>query len=91
MPKRELQGVVTSDKPPTRPWWSSVDRRFRHPLYKKIVRRSKKFMAHDEANNCKVGDIVTHPRVPTAFQAQDLLEGSFRRSTRAQVIEGPER
>ena len=35
-----------------------VERQFKHPLYKKIVRRHKKFKAHDENNECKVGDIV---------------------------------
>jgi small subunit ribosomal protein S17 len=35
-----------------------VDRRVMHPLYKKFIRRSKKYAAHDEANECKVGDKV---------------------------------
>ena len=35
-----------------------VDRRFQHPVYKKFIKRSKKFAAHDEANACKVGDAV---------------------------------
>ena len=35
-----------------------VDRRVAHPLYKKIVTRSKKFHAHDEMNSCHVGDRV---------------------------------
>ena len=58
MPKRVMQGVVTSDKA-DKTVVVKVERRFRHPLYKKIVRRSKNFMAHDEDNKCKVGDIVT--------------------------------
>ena len=58
MPKRVMQGVVTSDKG-DKTIVVKVERRFRHPLYKKIVRRSKSFMAHDEANKCKVGDTVT--------------------------------
>lgn len=36
----------------------AVDRFVRHPLYKKIVRRTSKFMAHDEKNQCRVGDRV---------------------------------
>jgi small subunit ribosomal protein S17 len=36
----------------------SVERRFTHPLFKKTVRRSKRFYAHDENNEFKVGDIV---------------------------------
>jgi len=35
-----------------------VDRRVMHPLYKKFIRRSKKYAAHDEANVCKIGDLV---------------------------------
>jgi len=35
-----------------------VDRRIMHPLYKKFIRRSKKYAAHDEANECKAGDVV---------------------------------
>ncbi|MFA0731792.1 MAG: hypothetical protein LKKZDAJK_001612 [Candidatus Fervidibacter sp.] len=36
----------------------AVDRLVRHPLYKKVVRRTTKFYAHDEQNECRVGDIV---------------------------------
>jgi small subunit ribosomal protein S17 len=35
-----------------------VDRRIMHPLYKKFIRRSKKYAAHDEANTCVTGDLV---------------------------------
>jgi len=35
-----------------------VERQLRHPLYKKIIKRQKKFLAHDEYEKCKVGDIV---------------------------------
>jgi small subunit ribosomal protein S17 len=35
-----------------------VDRRVMHPLYKKYIRSSKRYMAHDEANRFKIGDIV---------------------------------
>jgi small subunit ribosomal protein S17 len=35
-----------------------IDRRIQHPLYKRIVSRSSKLYAHDEANECKVGDVV---------------------------------
>ncbi len=36
----------------------TVERQVIHPLYKRVVRRSKKFMAHDEHNECRVGDVV---------------------------------
>jgi len=35
-----------------------VERQIRHPLYKKIVREKKKFLAHDEYEKCKIGDMV---------------------------------
>ena len=35
-----------------------VETRKQHPLFKKMVKRSKRFMAHDEANECRVGDTV---------------------------------
>ena len=35
-----------------------VERRLMHPIYKKFIRRSKKYAAHDEANVCKIGDVV---------------------------------
>lgn len=57
MPKRILQGRVTSnacDKTIT----VVVDRRIQHPLYKKYISRSKKYLAHDEQNACQIGDVV---------------------------------
>jgi small subunit ribosomal protein S17 len=57
MPKRVLSGRVTSDKM-DKTVTVLVDRRVMHPLYKKFIRRSKKYAAHDEANLCKVGDTV---------------------------------
>jgi small subunit ribosomal protein S17 len=36
----------------------TVERRYRHPLYGKTIKRTSKFMAHDEKNECKIGDIV---------------------------------
>jgi small subunit ribosomal protein S17 len=57
MPKRVLSGRVTSDKM-DKTITVLVDRRVMHPLYKKFIRRSKKYAAHDEANLCKVGDTV---------------------------------
>ncbi len=57
MPKRMLQGVVVSDKQ-DKTVIVRVERRFTHPLFKKTVRRSKKYHAHDEANEFAVGDTV---------------------------------
>lgn len=58
MPKRILQGVVVSDKQ-DKTVVVSVERQVMHPVYKKIVKRSKKFAAHDENNQFKVGDKVS--------------------------------
>ena len=58
MPKRIMQGTVVSDAM-EKSVVVKVERRFPHPLYKKIIRRSKKYVAHDEANECKVGDLVS--------------------------------
>ena len=57
MPKRILQGAVVSDKQ-DKTVVVSVERQVMHPVYKKFVKRSKKFAAHDENNQFKVGDIV---------------------------------
>lgn len=57
MPKRILQGVVVSDTM-DKTITVKVERRFMHPLYKKFIRRSKKYAAHDETNSAKVGDVV---------------------------------
>jgi len=57
MPKRVMQGVVVSDRM-DKTIIVRVDRRVRHPLYKKFVTRSKKFAAHDEENRYREGDIV---------------------------------
>ncbi len=57
MPKRILVGTVTSDKT-DKTVTVLVERKVKHPLYGKIIRRSKKYHAHDEANEYKLGDIV---------------------------------
>jgi small subunit ribosomal protein S17 len=55
---RSLRGVVTSDKM-DKTVTVLVERKVKHPLIGKVVRRSNKFHAHDENNSCKVGDTVT--------------------------------
>ena len=57
MPKRIMQGVVVSDKM-DKTVVVNVERRKQHPLYKKFIRLSKKYVAHDEGNSCKAGDLV---------------------------------
>ena len=57
MPKRTLQGVVTSDKN-EQTITVLVERRFKHPLLQKTVRKSKKYRAHDENNAFNIGQTV---------------------------------
>jgi len=58
MPKRQLTGRVTSDKM-DKTVTVLVERRVMHPLYKKFIKRSAKFAAHDESNSVVEGDLVT--------------------------------
>ena len=57
MPKRVLTGTVVSDKT-DKTVVVRVERRVKHPLYGKIIKRSKKYHAHDEGNEFKAGEIV---------------------------------
>src|ERR1700684_1834219 len=72
MPKRVLTGRVTSDKM-DKTVTVLVDRRVMHPLYKKFIRRSKKYAAHDEANTCKVGDLVRIEECPPISKRKTWL------------------
>ena len=76
MPKRVLTGVVVSDKP-DKTVVVRVERRVRHPVYKKIIRRSSKFSAHDPENRCKEGE---HVRIREC--------APISKSKRWEVIEG---
>lgn len=55
--RKRLEGHVVSDRM-DKTVVVRVERRVRHPRYGKVVRRSKKVKAHDEANACRVGDVV---------------------------------
>lgn len=55
--RKQRVGVVTSNKM-EKSITISVERKLKHPIYGKFVKKSKKFMAHDEANECNIGDIV---------------------------------
>ncbi|HCK14517.1 TPA: 30S ribosomal protein S17 [Candidatus Poribacteria bacterium] len=50
-------GKVTSDKM-DKSITVAVERTYQHPVYKKVVRRTKRVLAHDESNQCQVGDVV---------------------------------
>ena len=57
MPRRVMQGTVVSDKG-DKTVIVLVERRVMHPVYKKFIKQSKKYAAHDEGNVHKVGDTV---------------------------------
>ncbi len=58
MPLRTMDGQVVSNKP-DKTVTVLVERRVMHPIYKKYIKKSKKYLAHDEANTCGVGDTVS--------------------------------
>ena len=80
MPRRVLTGRVTSDKM-DKTMTVLVERRVMHPLYKKFIRRSKKYAAHDEPNLCKDRRHRAHRGVPADQQAQDLAGDRAQRRT----------
>ena len=57
MPKRILQGTVLSNKQ-DKTITVLVERKFRHPILKKVIKRSKKYSAHDADNKFNIGDKV---------------------------------
>ena len=57
MPRRVLQGEVVSDKS-EKTVVVKVERTYKHPLYKKYIKKDKKYSAHDENNKFKIGDFV---------------------------------
>ena len=58
MPKKILNGVVVSDKP-NKTITVLVERKYQHPILKKVMKARKKYNAHDENNKFKVGDKVS--------------------------------
>jgi small subunit ribosomal protein S17 len=69
MPKRILQGTVTSDKN-DQTVTVLVERRFKHPLLHKTVRKSKKYRAHDPENSFKIGDTVRIQECPPVSKSK---------------------
>ena len=78
MPKRILQGTVVSDKG-DKTVIVSVERRVMHPIYKKFIRRSKRYAAHDEDNRLQGRRRRAHRRVP-ADLAHQAVRGRWRES-----------
>ena len=76
--RKEIQGKVVGDKR-DKTITILVERKIKHPLYGKVMKSSKKFQAHDEKNECKMGDIVkvmeTRPLSKTKrFRLIEILE-----------------
>ncbi len=86
--RQEKVGIVTACKM-QKTVTVTVDRQFSHPFYKKVMRRSKKFLAHDEKNECRVGDVVRIQETrPLSSQKRWRILTIIAR--RAQVAELPE-
>jgi small subunit ribosomal protein S17 len=57
MPVKEKVGIIISNKM-QKTVVVKVESRYRHPIYSKIMIKTKKYLAHDENNDCKIGDKV---------------------------------
>jgi small subunit ribosomal protein S17 len=55
--RKEKIGIVVSNKM-QKSIVVAVERKVKHPKYKKFIKRTSKFMAHDEKNECNIGDVV---------------------------------
>ena len=76
MPKKILTGVVISDKP-NKTITVLVERKYQHPVLKKVIKVKKKYNAHDENNKFKNGDLVS------------IIESKpFSKNKKFEVIEG---
>jgi small subunit ribosomal protein S17 len=87
--RRELEGTVSSNKM-TKTIVVKVNRHIKDAVYKKYVLRSKKFMAHDEKNEAKIGDLVTIIETrPLSRNKRWSLKQIVRRATQSgAIVEG---
>ena len=88
MPKRVLQGVVVSDKN-DKTVVVEVERRYTHPLFKKTVRRTKKYHAHDEKNVVQDRRSRGDRRERADLEEQALGGSDRERLTPPRMNEGP--
>ena len=78
---RTVTGVVTSNKM-DKSITVLIERRVHHPIYGKIIRRSTKLHAHDEKNECGIGDVVTIRECrPISKTKSWVLTGIVERAT----------
>ena len=87
MPKRVLTGQIVSDKG-DKTVVVNVERKVKHPLYGKIIRRSKKYHAHDEANEYKAGETVRieETKPISKLKTWKVLDRVNARATPAEVV-----
>ena len=94
--RKERIGVVTSNKMEKSIVVSEV-KRVKHPMYGKFVLRTKKYVAHDETNDCNIGDTVKimETRITDLAYAPEIAEAMLRRqqaaaivAARAKIVEG---
>ena len=86
MPKRILTGTVVSDKT-DKTVTVLVERKVKHPLYGKIIRRSKKYHAHDEGNEFKPGDTVRIEETRPISKTKTWRVLDRVRASRGQAVE----
>ena len=72
MPKKILNGIVVSDKP-NKTVTVLVERKYQHPLLKKVMKARKKYNAHDEENKFKVICVCTKYEIVTTWQEKELV------------------
>tara|TARA_B100000686_G_scaffold269092_1_gene284864 strand:+ start:106 stop:345 length:240 start_codon:yes stop_codon:yes gene_type:complete len=58
MSKLKLQSGIVVSSNMDKSIVVKIERKIKHPIYKKTIKRSKKYIAHDEKNECKIGDLV---------------------------------
>jgi small subunit ribosomal protein S17 len=85
--RRRLEGTVVSNKM-DKTAVVRIDRSYRHPLYGKVIKDSKKFMAHDENNECQIGDtvIIVESR-PLSRHKRWVVQSIVRGDASARTVE----
>lgn len=80
MANTEKIGVIVSNKM-DKSVVVEVEYRYRHPIYSKIVVRSKRYMAHDEANECRIGDkVIVEPHRPLSRKKRWIVRQILNKS-----------
>ena len=91
MPRRVMTGKVVSDKM-DKTVTVLVERRLMHPVYKKFIRQSKRFMAHDEGNLCRIDDRVSIIEAPPRSRRKrwEVLPDTLQPAARSRLNEAAE-